>query len=387
MNGLDLVLIVVGFAAAIGGYRLGFVTRAISWLGMLIGIVAGSLALPSAIDRLDQRIGRSDLVFVAAGVIIGAGLLGQALGLFVGSRLHTAIPAGRARRLDAGVGALAGVLGVAVTLWLVVPAMADVPDWPARQARGSVVVRAVDRVFPEAPDPSRSVRRLLGDRYPRVFDALRPAPELGPPPASTGLSVEVAQRVTASTVLVAGEACDQIQEGSGFVVGPDLVATNAHVVAGESKTEVETSDGARHVGTVVAFDPARDLAIIHVEGLDRPVLPLGAAAEGDRGAVFGHPGGGPLRLAAFEVGQRIDATGADIYDERGVTREVLVLAAALRPGDSGSALVSPDGDVVGVAFAIAPDRPGVAYALSTDELQQVLDGAGTSTVDAGACIG
>ncbi|QXC62044.1 MarP family serine protease [Aquihabitans sp. G128] len=387
MNGLDLVLVVLAAAAAVGGYRLGFVTRATSWLGMLIGIVAGSLALPSIIDRLDQRIDRADLVFVAAGVVIGGGLLGQALGLFVGSRLHLAIPAGRARRVDAVVGAVAGIVGVAVTVWLVVPAMADVPDWPARQARGSVVVRAVDRIFPEAPDPSKSVRRLLGDRYPRVFDAMRPAPELGPPPASGGLSDALTAKVTASTVLVAGQACDQIQEGSGFVVGDDLVATNAHVVAGESETEVVTTDGRRRTGSVVAFDPDRDLAIIHVEGLDRPALPLGAAAEGDRGAVFGHPGGGPLRLAPFEVGQRIDATGSDIYDNPGVTRQVLVLAAALRPGDSGSALVSPDGDVVGVAFAIAPDRPGVAYALSTRELQAVLRTVGTETVSAGGCIG
>lgn len=278
------------------------------------------------------------------------------------------------------------MLGVAVVVWLVVPAIADVPGLSARQARGSAVARQIDAVFPGAPDATRTVRRLLGDRYPRVFDANRPTPELGPPPSATGLTEAVASRVAESTVLVAGEACGQIQEGSGFVVGPGLVATNAHVVAGESATEVETSDGRRRGGTVVAFDPDRDLAIIRVDGLDRPALPLGAAAVGDRGAVFGHPGGGDLRLAPFEVGERITASGADIYDSRGVERQVLVLAASLRPGDSGSALVSPDGDVVGVAFAIAPDRPGVAYALSTQELQAVLDRAGDRTVSAGACL-
>ena len=40
-----------------------------------------------------------------------------------------------------------------------------------------------------------------------------------------------------------GEACSRIQEGSGFVVGADLVATNAHVVAGERETEVQRFDG------------------------------------------------------------------------------------------------------------------------------------------------
>ncbi|HEX2576968.1 MAG TPA: MarP family serine protease, partial [Aquihabitans sp.] len=378
MNGLDLLIIVLAVVAAVGGYRLGFITRVASWLGMLAGILLGSTLLPSVIDRLDGRVGRPDLVFVAAAVVIGTGLLGQAIGLFVGARLHLAIPVGGARRLDAVVGAVAGLVGVAVAVWLVVPAMADVPEWPARQARGSVVVREIDRFLPEAPDATRSVRRLLGDRYPRVFDAMRPAPELGEPPASSGLDQATADRVRASVVLVAGEACGRVQEGSGFVVAPGLIATNAHVVAGESATEVELDDGSRLTGRVVAFDPDRDLALVRVDGLDRPALQLGAAAEGDRGAVFGHPGGGPLRLAPFAVGEEVAATGTDIYDDRGVEREVLVLAAALRPGDSGSALVSPDGDVVGVAFAIAPDRPGVAYALSTEELQAVLATAGTA---------
>ncbi len=386
MNGLDLAITVAAVVAAVGGYRLGFVTRVTSWLAMLVGIALGTLVLPSVIDRLGGRVERADLVFVAVAVVVGAGLVGQVVGLVVGSRLHLAIPAGQARRLDAGVGAVAGVLGVAFVVWLVVPAVADVPDWPARQARGSAVVRQIERTFPDAPDATRAVRRLLSERYPRVFDALRPAPELGPPPATNGLGEATAAAVAASTVLVVGTACGQVQEGSGFVVGPDLVATNAHVVAGEATTEVETSDGARRPGRVVAFDPDRDLAVIRIDGLDRPALPLASAAVGDRGAVFGHPGGGPLRLAPFEVGQEIRARGSDIYDTRDVERQVLVLAAELRPGDSGSALVSPDGVVVGVAFAIAPDEPGVAYALTTAELRDVVATAGNGAVPAGDCL-
>ena len=48
---------------------------------------------------------------------------------------------------------------------------------------------------------------------------------------------------------------------------------------------------------------------------------------------------------------------------------MLFLAAELRPGDSGGALVDPSGAVVGVAFAIAPDDPNVAYALTIEEVQ------------------
>lgn len=386
MNGLDLLLLGFALAAAIGGFRLGFVTRVTSWIGMLVGVGAAAALLPWLVRRFGDDVQRPDLVLLCGGLLIAGGLAGQTVGLLAGSKLHVAIPRGPARRVDAAVGAVAGLLGLVVVTWLLAPAMADVPEWPAQQARGSAVVGAIDRVLPRPPDTSRSLRRVLGDRYPDVFDALEPSPQVGPPPAESGLSQATADRVTASTVKVVGQACDRIQEGTGFVVGPDLVATNAHVVAGEQETALQTSDGARHAGRVVAFDPERDLALVSVPGLDRPTLPLADASVGARGAVFGHPGGGPLRLAPFSIGQRLEATGSDIYDRPGVDRRVLVLAASLRPGDSGSALVTPDGTVVGVAFAIAPDRPDVAYALDPGELRAVLAAPHAAVVDAGACI-
>lgn len=386
MNGLDLIILGAAVAAAVGGYRIGFVTRVTSWLAMVVGIALATLALPWVIDRFQPSVGQANLVLITVAVVIAGGLVGQAVGLIIGSRLHLAIPVGPARRFDAGVGAFAGIAGVAVLVWLLAPAMADVPEWPARQARGSAVVGAVTDAFPRPPDATRSVRRLLGDQYPQVFDALGRAPDLGPPPASSGLTRAVATRITASTVEVQGEACNRIQEGSGFVVAPNLVATNAHVVAGEATTYVSTTDGRRHPGQVVAFAPDRDLALISVPGLERPVLPLAEAAVGRRGAVFGHPGGGPLRLAPFTVGRAMTAVGTDIYDEAGARRQVLVLASDLHPGDSGSALVASDGTVVGVAFAIAPDRPGVAYALATAELRALLAEPHDRPVNAGACI-
>ena len=386
MNALDVILVAAAIGAAVGGYRLGFLVRVVSWGGMLVGIALGTLLAPRVIEELRDHLGPTALLFAAVTVVTVFALAGQAVGLVVGGRLHMAIPRGPGRKLDAGVGAGAGVLGVAALTWLVAPAMAEVPDWPARQARGSTVVQALHRWLPEAPDPSQSVRRLLGERFPRVFNDLGPAPELGPPPESTGLDETTADRVASSVVLVSGEACDQVQEGTGFVVAEDLIATNAHVVAGEAQTRVVTRDGARHTGTVAAFDPDRDLALVRVPGLGLDPLPIGDAEVGARGAVFGHPGGGPLRLAPFRVGDRVTAVGNDIYDGGDVRRDVLILAAALQPGDSGSALISPEGEVVGVAFAIAPDRPGTSYALSTDELREVLATVGSEPVSAGACI-
>ncbi|MCU1454595.1 MAG: hypothetical protein JWN46_2741 [Acidimicrobiales bacterium] len=386
MNTLDLLIVAASVTAAVGGYRLGFVTRVTSWIGMALGVVAGAFLMPPLISSLNASSNRGTLLLVAAAVMIAFAFAGQAVGLFIGSRLHLALPHGILRKVDAVVGGAAGVLGVLVAVWLLAPAMADVPDWPARQARTSTVVRAIDRAFPNPPNTARALRRLVGERYPQVFEGLRPAPRLGPPPPATGLTTALADQVASSTVKVVGEACSRIQEGSGFVVSPDLVATNAHVVAGERSTQVERSDGQRLDGQVVAFDPDLDLALVRVPGLGRPALPLRPAVIGDRGGVFGHPGGGPLRITPFQVGDKVTATGSDIYDSRRTQRQVLFLAAQLQPGDSGSALVDPSGRVIGVAFAIAPDRPAVAYALTVDELRSVLARDRSQPVLAGSCI-
>ncbi len=382
---LDLLILFLLVVAGLGGYRLGFVARAASWAGMLGGLLVAARLMPRVIERLGPETSRQGLLLVAAGMLLGGAALGQAVGLLVGSRAQGGITTTAGQKLDKAAGGVAGLLGLLVIVWLLVPAGADMSGWQARTVRDSRIVRTLTSALPEPPDATRTLRRLLGDGYPQVFEGLDPSPEVGPVPEQTGLSQELAQQVSGSILKVAGEACGRIQEGTGWVVEPGLVVTNAHVVAGEPATRLERPDGSEVAATLVAFDPDRDLAVLSAPDLGLPALPVGESDVDQRGAVFGHPGGGPLELSPFVSRQRINAVGTDIYGSPGTRRDVLVLAADLAPGDSGSPLVATDGTVVGVAFAIAPDRDGVAYALSTDELAGVMATVGTAAVDAGPC--
>ncbi len=382
---LDLLLVVGGIAAAIGGYRLGFFARVTPWLGLALGVFAGARLLPAVMGQLE---GASDLTiaFVAISALAGAALIGQAAGMVLGSRLQIAVPEGPARTFDRVAGAVAGVLGMLVGLWLLLPTLGDIPGWASEQARTSIIAREVNHRFPPAPDSIQALRRLLGDDpFPTVFDRLRPAPSVGPPPSSTGMTEATADAVLNSVVKVEGEACGHIQEGSGFFVASDLVVTNAHVVAGEDDTNIELANGRDADATVVAFDPQRDIALLRTDA-SGPPLPLDDGRVGDAGGVFGHPGGGPLEISPFQIGDQITARGRDIYDQTESERQVLVLASDLAPGDSGSALIEPDGRVVGVAFAIAPDKPGVAYALAISELRAELSGNLSIERDTGGCL-
>lgn len=387
MNALDYIILLSVAAAGYGGYRLGFMARVTSWVGLSLGLMTAARLLPIVLAQFTGPDPAAKL-FLAGGILIAGAFAGQAIGLVVGHAIRRAVPLGPAAVLDRTVGAAVGGLGVIAMVWFLLPAMADVPGDFSRQTRSSQIAKFIDNRLPNPPDTLQALRRLVGDtNFPKVFETLRPTPETGPPPSELGLTQEVLDRVTASTVKVEGIACRRIQEGSGFAVGVDLIATNAHVVAGEKSTSVERPDGRKLAATVVLFDSDRDLALLRVPGLGQSPLPIGGGRVGEQGAVFGHPGGQTqLRVAPAAIRQRVDARGRDLYDSHSTSRDVFILAADLRPGDSGGALTNQQGAVVGVAFAIAPDRPGTSYALTSTELNEVLAKPRGGKVDTGPCL-
>jgi S1-C subfamily serine protease len=173
------------------------------------------------------------------------------------------------------------------------------------------------------------------------------------------------------------------------VGAPGLVVTNAHVVAGERATTVQDQSGHKLAAEVIAFDPIRDVAVLAVPTLTTRPLAIVDGSVGDVGAVYGHPGGGPLQAAPARVGDEILAVGTDIYRTSQSRRHVYVLASKLAPGDSGGALVDTSGSVIGMAFAIDPGHAATAYALTDAEVRAVLSAArqGSRTpVDTGKCL-
>ncbi len=387
MNPFDLLVLAVIAAAAVGGYRVGFVARVAGWTGWLLGLAVGAAFLPDLLANV-QGPDPQLRVLIVIGAFLLAASLGAAIGEAVGSQLRRLIPVGPLRQFDKAAGAGAGGLGVLVLLWLLLPALADTPGELSRQVRSSTVAQAVDTAAPRAPKSLQALRQMVTDaNFPEVFSNLRPSPGAGTPPADLALSQGVVNRVRASTVKVSGTACGRVLEGSGFSPAADTIVTNAHVVAGVDRPQVQRPDGRRLNATVQVFDPARDLAVLRVNGLGQAALPVDSASVGTAGAVFGHPGGQEaVEISPASIESRVNAVGRDIYNRQTTRRDVFVLASNLEPGDSGGALVDTSGAVVGVAFAIAPDRPATAYALTERELSAVLDLPRSGATDTGPCL-
>jgi S1-C subfamily serine protease len=222
--------------------------------------------------------------------------------------------------------------------------------------------------------------------FPNVFAQFEP-PAASPLPLPSDPAIRAAAaRAAPSTVKILGTACGQILEGSGFVVAPGVVVTNAHVVAGEQGQAVEDRSGT-HRAFAVAFDPKIDVAVLRSPGLSAPTLPMSTATvpRGTEGAVLGYPGGGPLDTGPAVVLREENAVGRDIYGTGLTARDIYELRADVRPGNSGGPLVNTRAVVIGVVFARSARTPDIGYALTSAQVASRVRNAGSAPVSTGPC--
>jgi S1-C subfamily serine protease len=261
----------------------------------------------------------------------------------------------------------------------------------AQIAQTSTVLRALDRVLPPPTEVALELGQLLDDSgLPDVFVGLDPlpAPPVDRPDDPTARAI--AALAASSTARISAQTCGAtISLGSGFLVAPGYVVTNAHVIAG-SRT-IRVSLGGQLVdAAAVLFDPTFDLAVLHGSGLQAQPLRFSAAdpGRGAVGAALGFPGGGAFEVIPAAVAGRYEARGRDIYGEAQVTRLILELRAEVEQGDSGGPFVLTDGTVGGVVFAESRADPDVGYALAaTSVATRVAPAIGrTSAVDTGPCL-
>jgi S1-C subfamily serine protease len=222
--------------------------------------------------------------------------------------------------------------------------------------------------------------------FPDVFIGIPSSGEPAELPSSATVRAAAAA-ASRSTVQVFGEGCTEgyLNEGSGFVAAPEIVITNAHVIAGTTDVSVQPSEARSFDGTVVAFDPDLDLAVIRVPELTAAPLPLETAPQprGTGGAVLGYPGADPLTVVPAAVRRLFEPVGRDIYGRGEVERRLYELDAAVRGGNSGGPFVLPNGSVAGVVFANSVLDDEVGYAIAASEVQPMLDASRDLTVGTG----
>lgn len=379
MNFVDLALVAMLVYAAVRGARQGAVSQVAAFGGAVAGLVAGARFAPDLAGRFVDRPGPA-LSLLTVSLMIAGLLLGQGLGFALGARLRAAAGALGAAPLDRLAGVVVGVGALVASVWLLASVLVQGPSATlAQQIRRSRIVASIQRTLPPAPDVVARVGTYLDEQgFPQVFAGPLGGTTAPPVAQADERAVRSAAAAgTASTVQVEATGCAAVSAGSGFVTSGDFVVTNAHVVAGAGDVSVRDRAGP-HAAQVVHYDPRLDLAVLSAPGVRAPAMTWEDEApdRGTQGATLGYAGGSRrLTVRPARVRERVSARGRDIYGRRLITREVLVITAAVHRGDSGGPFVTSDGQVGGVVFAAGTDRPRVGYALAGDRVRDDVDRA------------
>jgi S1-C subfamily serine protease len=370
MSGLDVVLLLVVVAYAISGFVQGFVTNAVSTVGLLSGGLLGIAVVPVVLGGRSPSVATSVLALV---VVLVCAVLGQAAGSYVGGSVRDAVTWRPLRSLDSLGGSLLAMAAVLVVAWGLGYAVSgsQIPVL-SKAVRDSSVLRAVDGVMPDrAQEVLRSFDEVIDTNlFPRYIEPFQPEriEDVEPPDAAT---LESAGVVAAreSVVKIVGEAvCERGIEGSGFAYGRDRIMTNAHVVAGVQSPTVVVGER-RMRADVVLFDPSLDVAVLAVDGLDlRPLAFDRGGKAGDEAAVLGYPENGPFDARAARIRGRQELRSPDIYGSGQAVREAFAIRSLVRSGNSGGPLVSADGDVFGVVFAASVSDSSTGYVVTADQV-------------------
>lgn len=375
MNILDIIILTLAVAAFFRGLEIGFIRQFFSTTGFIGGLWLGSMLQPHFIHLAHSDVSKSAITIALtlgmAFILLG---VGEYLGIFIKRKiLHNFInPA------DYAAGGLLALVTLIISVWLSASIFSSMPVPTLQRAISeSRIVRLLNQRLPSAPNIIADIGHIIDPNgFPDVFAGIEPAPSKSlPQPGLEGFQTAIAA-ARPSVVRIVGQGCGGIVEGSGFVIDTNLVATNAHVVAGISHIIVQDKNG-NHTAVPIWFNPNLDFAVLRVPGLAGAALKFdnNQQQRGTPAAVLGYPGGGSFSAKSAAILNTFIATGHDIYGQGRTKRDIYELQTNVIPGNSGGPLISEKGKVIGVIFAESTSYKSVGYALTVDKVQQEIQTA------------
>jgi S1-C subfamily serine protease len=379
LTGIDWVILGAVVLLALFGWAQGFVAGALALAGFAAGAWLGTRLAPLILEGGDES--QWAPAFALIGALVAGGILAASFE-GVGARLRARFTSPAFAAVDGALGAaLTACVGLLIAWVLGAVALQADPDI-RRDVQRSTILRQLNAVLPPTGPLLNTLRGL--DPFPRIDgpEARVPAPR-----AAIARDPQVVE-ARDSVVKILGTACGVGVEGSGWVAEPGVVVTNAHVVAGQDDTRVLARGEEPGLDAqAIAFDSRNDLAILRVDGLEAPPLPIARETRtGTSAAILGFPLNGPYDVRAGRVGETREVVSQDAYGRGPVRRSITSLRGAVRSGNSGGPMVDGAGRVVTTIFAATTSGPRGGYGVPNAIVRDALARAG-GPVDTGPCGG
>jgi S1-C subfamily serine protease len=379
MNFIDILIAAAFIVFGWIGFRRGILRTVISVIGLFVGGGLAVVTTPNVQALLSKyslgfipSIGLTFIIFSASLGLFLFGILGSFLRIVL-------LPFAFLKLIDSIIGLIISITTVATMAWTLATAAQVIPNKTIKSTfDSSIIIDEIEHFLP-------SQIKTLGDRLQNnlsisplteVFRSLvesRITSDEAPTDVEIPLKVEISIK---SVVKIEGvaESCSAAMVGTGFIVAPERVITNAHVIAGVTDPVVTASNSnIQLAGRVTGIDRQKDLALIYVPGLNGdPLIFMAPISPKEVGFVAGYPNGGRLRTTPVSISSEFESIGKDIDNEGEVNRDVIVFGGKIKPGNSGGPLFNEIGQVIGMVFAADAQNEDTGYALTPNEITSFL---------------
>ena len=294
MTVVDWVALALILLAAAGGAVQGLVWSGFSLAGLLTGAFLGGRLAPHVLAHGASSPYAPVVALIAA---VALAVTFEVIGSTVGATIRSRERSRGLRVIDSAGGVVAGALIGLGVVWVLGAMAIQLPGQTQlrRAVQRSVLVQRLNSIVPP--------RTLLN-----ALRRVDPFPNLAGPPVPTQppdprvLAQPGVRAAAPSVVRILGTACGLGVEGSGWVAGPEVVVTAAHVVAGEEDTRITPLAGGSLPAEAIFFDPDNDIAVLRVPGLTLEPLRLVEPRPGTSVAIVGYPENGPLDAVPGRIG-------------------------------------------------------------------------------------
>ncbi len=383
-NWIDIVAIMLLALAVYIGLRVGFFTLVLIFGGFFGGLFLGGWIFPHLIPIHDQTL----LTLICSNLVLIFAAYAAIRGFDAGKYIHVSLGKANTRYLEAAAGVVVSVFSMLLVIWLTAAMLGRLPfAGLSNSANDAVIVQTLDRQLPPVPSIFARVDRLIDPNSPpHVYVKALPTSSLGISPLPpTNTSVKQAGN---SVVRVTSFGCGSIVTGSGFAVAPNLVITDAHVIAGVKRPIIKLGTQSYET-TPVLFNPSLDLAVLRVSNLKLRPLPVTASDErvGTQVYAAGFPKGN-YALTGGIIRNDLPVYGPNIYGTGTFGRNIYEIEIKVNEGSSGSPVLLANGQVAGIIFAKSDLNNNYGYALTSSEFVDQIAQAKKSykRVGTGACF-
>ncbi|MFT4246394.1 MAG: MarP family serine protease [Micrococcaceae bacterium] len=386
---IDAVIILFLVTQVVIGFRHGFIVAVFNTIGALAGLFICLHFMPQLSSHLSQNSRQLIILLIALIVIL---MVSQMIFSRLGTKIKSKITRTPLNFVDKVLGAGVNALIFIIILGILTSLLSMLNNSYINNALNqSQIYKVLNKTTPTPV--ARGIAKIkstaIDDTIPKIVGSVAPTVNQDPPKGPSSTPAIDSNKGSILKITGLASQCSQLKSGSGFVVADHKVMTNAHVVAGMQKVQVETPDGTKYRANVVDFQPDKDIAVLDAPTLTAPPIPVTADVRRNTDVVFaGYPLGGPYKSQPARVDLVTQTMMKNIYETDSTATPIYVIAGNVQKGNSGGPLLDKNGNVVGMIFGKSLDDNKSGYALTATEIHDDAQKATQNLpeVPTGACL-